>query len=118
MNTPLGKDARGFVDGVVSYLKNEGKSKTTMPKVEAFLGRVTAQSKRQKTAKVVSSVALTAPEQKELVRVLSTVLGHEVALENSVNPGLVAGLWIQVGDWIVDTTLKSQLEQMATVLKQ
>ena len=118
MNTPLTKDARGFIDGVVSFLKEDGKSKTTLPKVEAFLGKVTAQSKKQKTAKVESSLALTDSEKASLEKSLTTILGHEVSVECSVNPALIAGIRIQVGDWIVDTTLKSQLEQMASHLKQ
>lgn len=118
MNTPLTKDARGFVDGVVNYLKSEGKSKAALPKVEALLGKVTAQSKKEKTAQVTSSITLTDPEKNSLARVLSGLLGHEVALVCSVDQSLVAGIRIQIGDWIVDTSLKSQLEQMATVLKQ
>jgi F0F1-type ATP synthase delta subunit len=39
-------------------------------------------------------------------------------LECVVNTALLGGLKIQVGDWIVDTSLKSQLDQMATILIQ
>lgn len=116
IDSPLTKDARGLVDGVVSYLKNEGKMKSVMPKVQAFLTRVTSQAKKEKIARIATSVELTQEEKKHVEDVLVRLLGHEVTLECVVQPQLVAGFRIQVGDWIVDTTLKSQLEKMATVL--
>lgn len=118
MKTQLTKDARGFVDGVVDFLRRDGKSKSSVPKVEAFLGKVTAQARKEKMARVVSAVILTDTEQSALSETLKTVLGHEVTLECTVDATLIAGLYIQVGDWIVNTSLKSQLEEMATQLKQ
>ena len=118
MKQSLTKDARGFVDGVVDYLRRDGKSKGTIPKVAAFLGKVTSQAKKEKVAKVVSAVALTQKEQTDLGRALTAAIGHEIELDCSVNETLIAGLYIQVGDWIVDTSLKSQLEEMAMQLQQ
>lgn len=118
MKQSLSKDARGLVDGVVEYMRRDGKSKSSVPKVAAFLGKVTAQSREEKVARVRSAVALTAKEESALSSVLSTVLGHTVELSCTVDAALIAGLYIQVGDWIVDTSLKSQLEEMATELQQ
>jgi F-type H+-transporting ATPase subunit delta len=118
MSTPLTKDARGFVDGVVTYLRTDGKAQGVVPKVEAFLGKMTSAAKKEKTAKIKSSVALTANEKKSLEKALGRALGHEVGLECSVDEDLLGGMRVQIGDWVVDTTLKSQLEQMAEMLKQ
>lgn len=118
MDTPLTKDARGFVDGVVSYLKNDSRSKSAMPRVQAFLGKVTARARKEKIAIVETSVSLTQAEKTGLEAVLAGILGHEVNLDETVKPELLGGYRIQVGDWIVDQTIKSQLEQMATVLTQ
>lgn len=118
MKTTLTKDARGFVDGVVDYIRNEGRSKSSIPKVEAFLGKVTAQAKKEKMAHVASSVLLTEKEKEMLQSTLARILGHVVDLQCSVDDRLIAGLNIQVGDWVVDTSLKSQLEEMAKQLQQ
>lgn len=118
MKQSLSKDARGLVDGVVEYMRRDGKSKSTLPKVAAFLGKVTESARKEKTAHIRTAVELTAKEEASLISVLSEVLGHEVVLECTVDSTLIAGLRIQVGDWIVDTSLKSQLEEMATQLQQ
>ncbi len=118
MKQSLSKDARGLVDGVVEYMRRDGKSKSTLPKVVAFLGKVTAQTRQEKTARVISAVSLTEKEQKDLVSLLSSILGHTIELDCAVDTAIIAGLRIQVGDWIVDTSLKSQLEEMAMQLHQ
>ncbi len=118
MDTTLTKDERGLVDGVVSYLRHEGRSKTMVPKVQAFLGKVTSRAKKEKIAKIESSVSLTTEEKEGLAKALFHHLGHEVELDCVVKPEIVAGFRIQVADWVVDATLTSKLEQMATVLNQ
>ncbi len=118
MKQSLSKDARGLIDGVVEYMRRDGKSKSSVPKVAAFLGKVTAQTREEKMARVTTAVALSETEKKSLASVLSKIMGHDVELEITVNGALIAGLRIQVGDWIVDTSLKSQLEEMATQLQQ
>lgn len=112
------KDARGLVDGVMTYLRHEGRSKSVMPKVQAFLTKVTTKAKQEKAATLESSVELTDDEKKRIEAILVRVLGHDITMECVVNPQIIAGFRIQVGDWVVDTTLKSQLEQMATILNQ
>lgn len=118
MKQSLSKDARGLVDGVVEYMRRDGKSKSTLPKVAAFLGKVTESTRKEKTAHIKTAIELNAKEKSALSDVLSNVLGHDVELECTVDSALIAGLRIQVGDWIVDTSLKSQLEEMATQLQQ
>jgi ATP synthase F1 delta subunit len=118
MATSMNKDANEFVDGVVSYLKKDRHSKTALPRVQAFLGKVTAAAKKQKVAHVESALILTEAEKDAIERALIRHLGHEVQLECVVSPNLLGGLKIQIGDWVVDTSLKSQLDQMATILIQ
>jgi F-type H+-transporting ATPase subunit delta len=116
MDKALTKDARGFVDGVVSYLRTDGKLKTVTPKVAAFLNNVTSQTRKEKVAYVQSSVELTDGEKTSIAKMLEKFIGHEVSLESSVKPDLLGGITIQVGDWVVDTSVKYQLEQMAQSL--
>lgn len=116
MDTTLTKDERGFVEGIVSYLKKDSRSKSAVPKVQAFLGKVTARAKKEKIAFVESSVALTQNEKSIIEQVLANHIGHQVRIECTVNPDVLGGFQIRVGDWIIDTTLDSQLKQMANLL--
>ena len=116
MNQVLTKDARGLVDGVVAYLLHDGKSKSIVPKVQALLTKVTSQTRAEKQALVESSVVLTPKERQSIQRLLLEIVGHGVTLDCRVNPHLLGGLRIQVGDWIVDTSWKTHLEQMAKAI--
>ncbi|MBI4065438.1 F0F1 ATP synthase subunit delta [Candidatus Gottesmanbacteria bacterium] len=104
----LSKDARGFVDGVVSYLSH-GEKSSALPKVATLLHKVTSQAKRQKSARVESCIAMVSNERSNLERILARVLGHSVDVEYSVNASLLGGFRVQVADWIIDTSLSSQL---------
>jgi F-type H+-transporting ATPase subunit delta len=112
------KDARGFVQGVVEYLRKEGKDSHNVPKVQSLLYKVTETAKRQKQAVVESPVKLTSQEEQALSRVLSRVMGHEVAIECLVNPALIAGVRIQMADWVVDTSFHNQLTEMSKILTE
>lgn len=109
----LTKDARAFSDGVVRYLRRHSKTGTAVPKVQQLLTRVTAKARKEKTATVETCVALTIAEQETLCEMLEKKLQHEVVVENTVTPDLIGGMRIYVGDWVVDTTIASQLSQLA-----
>ena len=112
----LSKDARGFVEGIVSYIKDEGKTPRALPKVQTLLHKVTAQARSQKRATVATSVALGTLEQQQIERLLASLIGHQVVLDCEVDRRLLGGVKIQVGDWIVDTSLLSQLSRLAREL--
>jgi F-type H+-transporting ATPase subunit delta len=116
MDETLTKDAKNLVDGVVSYLKDDSRSKSVVPKVEKLLGKVTAQARKEKIAKVETGVPLTETEKKNLETLLTRSIGHEVTVLTVVTPEVIGGLRIQVADWIVDTTIQTQIEQMARSL--
>lgn len=112
----LSKDARGFVDGVVGYLQREGKDSPAVGRVKTLLHRVTETAKQEKLATMESSVPLTAHEKGQVGQVLARMLGHSVAISVRVKPELLGGFRIQVGDWIVDTTLVHQLDTLSQSL--
>lgn len=87
-----------------------------MPDVQILIEKITSQAKREKYAKVEGSVLFTEREKKAIGNFLSHLIGHSVILQCRVNPELLGGVRIQVGDWIVDTTLKYQLNRLSDVL--
>lgn len=111
----IAKDQRGFVSGVLDYLRSEGKGIQSVPKVQSLLTRVTNNAKKERQAVVYSAVPLVAAEQREIRSALSHIVGHEVQLDCRLNTDLIAGIRIQMADWVVDTSFGGQLEQMATI---
>lgn len=107
----LSKDARGFVDSVVSYLEDE-KKKGTATRIRSLLSRVTNQARIEKNARVEASVTLSPQEKMHVERLLASLLGHSVDVTYSVHPEVIAGMTIKVADWIVDTSFRGQLGKM------
>lgn len=105
----LSKDARGFVESVTTYIKSDAHAKQVLPKVASLLTKVTGAAKRERTAHVTSTVALTAVEKSSVGHMVSTLLGHAVECTFVVNPELLGGMRIRVADWVIDTSLESQL---------
>lgn len=111
--TGLTKDARGFVDSVVTYLKSDGASKSAVPQVERMIDRVTKSAKRESSIVIESAVPLD-DQEKELIRKeMSALVGHELTIENKVRKELIAGLCIRIGDVIIDTSFRRKLDEMA-----
>jgi len=109
----LSKDARGFIEGVATYIRSDTRAKRMVPRVQSLLTKVTAAAKKERTAKVKSAVALLPVEKKRIEMILARLLGHSVACQYSIDKTLVGGIKIQVADWIVDSSFTTQLTDIA-----
>ena len=109
----LSKDARGFIDSVASYVNSDVRAKNVAPKVQSLLTKVTAAAKKEENAQVQSAVALLPAENKRIEALLTTLLGHTVTCHYSIDPVLIGGIKIQVADWVVDSSLTTQLRTIA-----
>ena len=110
-------DARGFVNGVVTQLKATGKASQSTSRVQSLLMKMTSGARKERQAIVESAVKLTGDEERAIERILSTVSGHDVSLETRIEPDLIAGIRIQMADWVMDTSMKSELQNMSTMLQ-
>jgi F-type H+-transporting ATPase subunit delta len=57
-----------------------------------------------------------AAEKSAITRTLRGQYGGDVTTEYSVNPALIGGLRIQVGSNVVDASVRSRLDRLATEL--
>ncbi len=112
----LTKDARGFVTGVVDYLRKEGRVPQSIPKVRSLFQKVTSQARRESQASVESTVALTAEEKKRVTIALENLLEHTLTVHFSIQTNLIGGLRITVADWTIDTSIQEQLQSMQASL--
>ncbi len=65
---------------------------------------------------VITAFPLSEEEKKELEQALKGVLKKEVFLEAKVDPEIIGGVKIKIGDYIWDGTLKSQLEKFKEII--
>lgn len=65
---------------------------------------------------VITAFPLTDAEKRELEEALKGILKKEVILETKVDPDIIGGIKIKIGDYIWDGTLKSQLEKFKEII--
>jgi F-type H+-transporting ATPase subunit delta len=68
-------------------------------------------------AEVVSARKLTKKQLGDLEKKLKAAVGHDVAIDASVDESLLGGLTVQVGSRMVDDSLKTKLNNLAIAMK-
>ncbi len=68
-------------------------------------------------ATLTTSIPLEEDERQRLRGVLQRKLGREVILRHQVDPALIGGARIQVGDQLVDGSVQTKLEQLRQALR-
>lgn len=71
-----------------------------------------ADRRRQKVATVTVATPITSEQTARLAQMLSTAYGREVRVNVAVEPQIVGGMRIQIGDEVVDATVLSRLEEV------
>jgi F-type H+-transporting ATPase subunit delta len=63
-------------------------------------------------AKATTAVALNDAERSALTARLREQMGHDVILETDVDPGLLGGVVVQIGDRLIDASTRAKLTAM------
>ena len=79
--------------------------------IESFL-RLVSNSKGELRAKLISSKKLSTEEQKKIQNEISKDFKFQLSIDYEYNPDLIAGLVIQVGSVMVDTSVKTKLKKL------
>ena len=74
------------------------------------LSEVASRRRGQSIARVTTAVALTADQEQRLADVLRRIYGRTVGLQITVDPGVLGGLIVQVGDEVIDGSIAHRLE--------
>ncbi len=69
-------------------------------------------SERSPTALVSAARELTPDQQRSLVRTFSALADRNVEMEIEVDPGLIAGIRVRMGDLVVENSLAMELEEL------
>ena len=74
------------------------------------LSDVASRRRGQSVARVTTAVALTAEQEQRLSEVLGRIYGRTVGLQVTVDPSVLGGLIVQVGDEVIDGSIAHRLE--------
>ena len=74
------------------------------------LSEVASRRRGQSVARVTTAVALTDAQEQRLTDVLRRIYGRTVNLQVTLDPGVLGGLIVQVGDEVIDGSIAHRLE--------
>jgi len=69
-------------------------------------------------ARIVSAIQLTGEQQSSLLQILRKYTGMEVRTSYNVDPGLLGGVLIRIGDQVLDGSIRTRLSALGERLRQ
>lgn len=84
--------------------------------IAAYLALL-ASHRGETTAEVVSAKELTAAQLAALSDALKQAVGNNVTVDATVDPGLLGGLIVKIGSRMVDSSLRTKLQQLRLAMK-
>ena len=81
----------------------------SLPAALDLCAEIAARRQRRLIAEVHSAVALSAEQRNRLAAALASSYGHDVHLNVVIDPGVVGGMSIQIGDELIDGTAAARL---------
>jgi len=88
-----------------------------LPAMIAAYQALLAQRRGEATAEVVSAKALTKKQLDRIGGALKKAIGTKVAINAKVDDGLLGGLVVKVGSRMIDSSLRTKLQQLAFSMK-
>jgi F-type H+-transporting ATPase subunit delta len=88
-----------------------------LPAIIRDFAALNAARKGEVTADVTAAHALTDEQRAALAAKLKTGIGRDVALNITVDPAILGGLVVRVGSRMIDSSLKTRLENLGQALK-
>jgi F-type H+-transporting ATPase subunit delta len=89
-----------------------------MPSIVGAARRIDDARRNRQVVQVRSAVPLEAGEREALAAAIARSLGRTPILVEAVDPSILGGLVVQVGDMLLDTSVRSQLDRMRRGLVQ
>ena len=83
-----------------------------IPEIVATFQQVLRQRQGVAEAEVASAVELSASQKKELAATLARLTGKKIEPKYSLDPALLGGAVVRIGDTIYDGSLRSRLNEM------
>lgn len=109
----LGGQANPITTSLLSMVVGTGRSRD-LPAIVDELVRISAAEGNKEVAEVRSAIALTDDQKARLADALATATGKQVEVKVVLDPTVLGGLVAQIGDTVIDGSVKTKLEQLKT----
>lgn len=104
----LNENAQNLIKVLVEYGRL-----SVLPAIASAFEELKAQEEGVLEAEIVAAVKLSATEVKDLIKRLETKFGKKVEASVLVDPEIIGGIKIIVGDTVIDASVKGQLQNLA-----
>ena len=111
----LGQKASPTTVNLVSFIIGSGRGRDLPAIVNRLVERAAAEKDRA-VAEVRTAVPLTEDQQTRLAAALANATGRQIELKVVVDPSVLGGVVAQVGDIVIDGTVRAGLDQLRTLL--
>ena len=105
-------EARSFI-----MLLAENKRVLVLPQISQLFEHLKAQHEGVLEAKIVSAFEIENKQLKKLIDNLEQKFKRKIEARVSVDPELIGGVKVEIGDEILDASVRGKLEAMAVALK-
>ncbi|MDR1604441.1 MAG: F0F1 ATP synthase subunit delta [Gracilibacteraceae bacterium] len=109
---PVFAAATGRLTRQFFYLLLDRRRQDFLPLIQREFSRLADEKNQVVEAAVTSAAALSAAQRRKLKQTLCRVTGKNVRLLTRVDPELIGGAKLKIGDRVLDGTLAAQLDKM------
>ena len=111
----LADRASPVTTSLVSFVVSAGRSRDLPAIIDKLVERA-AQERQEAVAEVRTAVPLDDDRRDRLAAALSKATGKKVSVKVIVDPSVIGGVVAQVGDTVIDGSIRRRLEQLKEVL--
>jgi F-type H+-transporting ATPase subunit delta len=111
----LGGKASTTTTSLVSMIVGTGRARD-LPTIIDELVRMSAAEGDKEVAEVRSAVELTEDQRARLATALAQATGKKVEVKVTIDPSVLGGIITQIGDTVIDGSVKTRLEKLKTAL--
>lgn len=109
--------AHEIVEGLLQLLEKRGQI-SLLPEVISELNEYQSKKSRYNVAVVRTAVELRDSERETIKKQLSEMFGRQLQIEEHLDESIIGGMYIQVGDTVIDYTVSAQLKQITEQLEK
>jgi len=111
----LGGRASGTTTALVSMVVGTGRARD-LPQIVRSLVEMSASANRKAVAEVRSAVPLSEDQRARLTAALNQATGKDLEVKVVVDPTVLGGLLTQIGDTVIDGTVRTKLAKLREAL--
>jgi F-type H+-transporting ATPase subunit delta len=100
----------------LAVLARNGRKGQLLPVIRAFR-RLAADHRGETTAEVISAHPLNDDQVAQLKAQLRTRAGRDVSIDAQVDPSILGGIVVKLGSQMIDASIRTKLNRLATAMK-